>query len=490
MKPANLLFLLSDQHARDALGCYGNSIVRTPNLDRLAAQGTRFQNAYTPCPICVPARASLATGRYVHQIGYWDNAFPYEGKVPSWGHRLREQGHQVDSIGKLHFSSIDDDHGFTEEIDPLHVVDGVGDILGSIRDDPPFRNKRPGVLGAGPGDSTYLRYDAGNAERAAEWLAARAEEENADKNAEQKPWALFLSFVCPHPPYIAPQSFFDLYPPEDLSMPPQWRAEEWPDHPAIDYFRHFFSYNEQFSEEEIRKLIAAYYGVCTYLDEQIGHVLDVLAEQGLAENTRIIYASDHGESLGARGMVGKFTLYDESAAVPLILAGPDVPQGRVVHTPVSLVDCFPTVLEAVGVEPAPEDADLPGVSLWQTAQEPDHKRTVLSEYHALGSENAAYMLRSPRFKYIHYVHAAPQLFDLDADPEERIDLSADPDYEDVVRSFEQELRRLLDPEAVDAQAKADQRAKVDAYGRDKALRRGAFENSPTPGEAPAFETYD
>ncbi len=139
-------------------------------------------------------RAGLATGRYVHRIRYWDNAFPYDGKVPSWHHRLRSQGLRADSIGKLHFSGRGNDHGFSQEIDPLHVVEGVGDILGSVRDDPPLRNKRPGVLEAGPGDSTYLQYDA-QRRRACEWLAAHSQDD--------KPWALFLSFVCPHPPYIA-----------------------------------------------------------------------------------------------------------------------------------------------------------------------------------------------------------------------------------------------------------------------------------------------
>ncbi len=172
MPPTNLLFIISDQHARDALGCAGHPVVRTPNLDRLAEHGSRFTNAYTPCPICVPARAALATGRYVHQLGNWDNAFPYDGAPDSWHHRLRSQGHTVDSIGKLHFSGTGHDHGFTHEIDPLHVVEGIGDILGSIRHNPPLRNKRPGVLEAGPGDSSYLRYDAANAERACAWLAA------------------------------------------------------------------------------------------------------------------------------------------------------------------------------------------------------------------------------------------------------------------------------------------------------------------------------
>ena len=100
MEAKNLLFILSDQHRRDALGCYGHEAVRTPHLDALAARGTRFSSAYTNCPICVPVRASLATGRYVHQIGYWDNGFPYDGQVPSWGHHLKAQGFRVDSIGK------------------------------------------------------------------------------------------------------------------------------------------------------------------------------------------------------------------------------------------------------------------------------------------------------------------------------------------------------------------------------------------------------
>lgn len=482
MQPANLLFILSDQHARDALRCAGHPVVHTPNLDRLAARGVRFQNTYTPCPICVPARASFATGRYVHQAGYWDNAFPYDGKAPSWHHRLRGEGWRIDSIGKLHFSGAGRDHGFSQEIDPLHVVEGVGDILGSVRDNPPLRNKRPGVLEAGPGDSTYLRYDARNAERACEWLQAHRE--------DAAPWALYLSFVCPHPPYIAPPDLYGLYPPDKLPMPPQWRAEEWPDHPAMDYFRRFFAYDVPFSEQELRQLAAVYYATVTYLDRQIGRVLDALEELGLAASTRVIYTSDHGEALGARGMVGKFDLYDESAAVPLIAAGPDIPIGRVVETPVSLVDLYPTVLESAGIDPTAEERTFPGRSLWQIARSPDQDRTVLSEYHAFASRAGMFMLRNRQYKYIHYVGERPQLFDLLADPEERCDLAQDEAFRDVVQAFERELRAMLDPETVDARAKADQAARVDAYGGVEAvIRRGGFENSPTPGEAPAFERY-
>ena len=482
MQPTNLLFILSDQHTRDMTGCYGHPLVQTPNLDRLAQQGTRFTSAYTNCPICVPARASLATGRYVHQIGYWDNAFPYEGETPSWGHRLKAQGYRVDSIGKLHFRSNEDDNGFTEEVDPLHVVDGVGDILGCIRDNPPFRDKTKGVNGAGPGDSTYLQYDASNADQAIRWLNDHADDD--------QPWVLFLSFVCPHPPYIAPEALYNRYPLDKIPLQPQWTQTEWPDHPALNYFRQFFGIPTQFNEATIRNAIAAYYGVCTYLDQQIGRVLAKVAENELEDTTRIIYTSDHGESMGARGLFGKFTMYEESAAVPFIMAGPDVPAGNVVNTPISLVDCLPTILEAVGASLTPEDNDLPGQSLWSIAQEPDTERTVLSEYHALGAKNAVYMLRNSRYKYIHYLNDPTQLFDLESDPDELHNLSTSPEHQTIIQNFESHLRSLLDPAAVDAQAKADQQAKIEAFGGVEAvLQRGAFDNSPVPGETPAFRNF-
>ncbi|MCY3766063.1 MAG: sulfatase-like hydrolase/transferase [Gemmatimonadetes bacterium] len=480
MNPSNLLFILSDQHTRDITGCYGHPVVRTPNIDSLARRGTRFSGAYTNCPICVPARASLATGRYVHQTGNWDNAFAYDGSVSSWGHLLREQGFQVASIGKLHFRAAEDDNGFSQEIDPLHVVDGVGDILSCIRGNPPFRDKRSAILSAGPGDSTYLQYDVSNADRACAWLAEHRDDE--------KPWVLFLSFVCPHPPYIAPPELFESYPHESLPLPAQWHSNDWPDHPAIRRFRRFFHYDRGFSESELRNVTAAYYGACTHLDRQVGRVLNALTDNNLFDTTRVLYTSDHGESLGARGLFGKFTMYEEAASVPLILAGPDVPQGRAAHTPVSLVDCFPTVLECAGA--TREGTRLPGGSLWQIARNADENRTVFSEYHAVGSCNAAYMLRDRTWKYIYYVDEPPQLFNLENDPTETTDLSGFPDHQSTLASFERRLRDILDPEATDARAKADQLAKIASFGGDDAVRnRGAFDNSPVPGEKPAFRVH-
>lgn len=482
MKPANLLFIFSDQHNVNVLGCYGNSAARTPNLDALAARGTRFANACTTSPICVPARASLATGQYVHRTGHWDNASPWNGTPRGWGHELKAQGHNVTSIGKLHFRSADDDNGFTEEIDPLHVVEGIGDLQSCIRDDPPTRNSREGISGAGPGDSTYLQYDASNTAHALKWLESNA--------ADERPWVLFLSLVCPHPPFIAPPELFARQDAQSLPLPPQWREADWPRHPVIEGMRRFFHHDRPYDEEVRRRMLATYYAICEFVDANVGAVLAALDELGLSDSTRVIYSTDHGESLGARGLYGKCNMYDESVAIPLIVAGPDAPAGRVVQTPVSLLDLAPTILEAVDAEPTAWSAQLPGESLWSLMEQPDRDRTVLSEYHAVATRHGFYMLRDMRYKYVRYVNAPPQLFDMIEDPMEVRDLAMLPEYGAVLAEREDRLRAMLDPEAVDARARADQRARVEAFGGEAAvLARGAFTNSPVPGEKPGFRSY-
>jgi choline-sulfatase len=423
----------------------------------------------------------MATVRYVHQIGHWDNAFPYHGATPSWHHRLREQDVYVASIGKLHFRCNEDDNGFHEEIDPMHVAEGIGEVISCLRERAPLRQGREGIRKAGPGQSSYLRYDASNADQACRWLGTHA--------GDEKPWALFLSFVNPHPPFVAPPELYELYRTEEMPLPTQWQPDEWPDHPALDYFRRYFGWRPPFSAAEICNAVHTYYAMCTYLDQKIGQLLQALEAHGLVERTRVIYTSDHGAMMGARGLFGKFTLYDEAAAIPFLVAGPDVPDGKVVNTPISLVDCYPTILEAVGVEPAPGDGDLPGKTLWPLLHEPDHTRTVFSEYHAAGSRHGAYMIYDGRYKYIHYTYDPPHLFDLQDDPHEIHDLAADTVYAPIRRAMEARLRSLLDPEAVDAQAKMEQRRKVEDFGGEEAVLRRGLSNSPVPGEAPVFQRF-
>ena len=479
MQPANLLFIMSDEHSRRVLGCYGHPMIRTPNLDALAGHGVRFTDAYCNSPICVPSRASFATGRHVHDIRFWDNGIPYDGSVPSWGHRLRAAGHQAVSIGKLHFRSAADDNGFTEEVMPLHVIDGIGDLTGMIRNDmPPRKVSLLLAEEAGPGDSDYQRYDEAITDTAIAWLREKAARAT-------RPWVLFVSLVCPHFPLVSRPEFYSLYPEDSVPWPLLYAPHERPVHPFIAQMNETIIYDRAFNPARVRRAIAAYFGMVTFLDHNIGRMLAALGETGLAAGTNVIYTSDHGDNLGNRGLWGKSNLYEDAAGVPMIMAGPGVPQGIVCHEPVSLVDGFPTILAGVGLRPHPDDAALPGRNLFEVARGRAAPRTVLSQYHAVGAPTGAFMIRKGDFKYIHYVGMPPQLFDLAADPLEQRDRGQDPGYAGLVADCERALRAVVDPDAADAQCHADQAARVAAYGgREAVLARGVLGHSPIPGAEP------
>ena len=477
-KPTNVLFICSDEHTRKALGCYGASFMHTPHLDALAARGTLFTNAYTNFPICVPARACLATGRYAHTINSWDNATPYVGtEAPSWGHRLTNAGHLVTTIGKLHYRKVGDPSGFTDQRLPMHVLDGVGDLYGLLRGGMPVRaTSRHHVIDVKEGESEYTRYDQAIAAEAVRWL-------KQEGTSQAKPWALFVSFVEPHFPLQAPEEYLQRYPLDSFPLPVQWRQDEWPRHPVIDAKRAQQALDEPFDEHTVRTALQAYYAMCSYLDDQVGLVLGALREAGLEENTRIVYTTDHGDMMGEHGLWWKSVLYEGSAGVPMLLAGPGVPRGKTVRTNVSLVDCFPTVLDATGVSPQPEDASLPGRSLLRIAQESDQPRTVFSEYHAIFSPSAMYMVRNERYKYVEYVGSTPQLFDMLADPDETRDLAADPAHAAAVAACAAELRAIVTPETpegIDARAKADQRRRIQEVGGVEAVLKGGVRIPYTP----------
>jgi choline-sulfatase len=483
MKPRNLLFIMSDEHSRRVLGCYGHPMIKTPNLDALAARGVRFTDSYCNSPICVPSRASFHTGRYPHQIRFWDNAMPYDGSVPSWGHRLTQAGCRSVSIGKLHFRSANDDNGFSEEILALHVVDGEGDPLGLIRRPLPVRKATLKLAkDAGCGDSDYQRYDDRIAAAAEQWLHERC------KDRSDKPWVLFVSFVCPHFPLIARKEWYGLYPEESVPRPLLYEPGERPDHPFVVALRECQVFDKGFDEEKLRKAIAAYFGLVSFIDHNVGRLLDVLEQTGLAHDTRVMYASDHGDNLGTRGLWGKSTMYEESAGVPMIIAGPEVPQGVVCREPVSLIDAFPTILDCVGQDRRADDAGRPGASLFDVVRGTAPRRTVMSEYHASGSATGAFMIRKGQFKFVYYVGMPPQLFDLDADPQEMRDLAQGPGYSGVLQDCEAALRRIVDPEAADRQAFADQAERLAAAGgREAVLARGGFGFSPVPGVKAVYE---
>jgi choline-sulfatase len=455
IEPQNLLFILSDEHNRKIAGCYGHPFVRTPNIDALAAGGTLFSSAYCNSPICVPARASLATGRYVHETGCWDNASPYRGEPASWHRVARDNGVEVVSVGKLHFRG-GDDYGFTEELLPLHVVNGQGDLKGLFRKSPPKKKGTADLAAsAGRGTSSYAQYDARIAAMAEEWIGRRA------AAGSTAPFVLFVSFVMPHFPLIAPDEYYDLYAGYGLDEL-TWRlSAPASDHPTIGRMRRYFDYDRHFDPQTRAVALRAYFGMVTRLDELVGAVVAALGRHGIADRTRIVYASDHGDNLGNRGMWGKSVMYEDSVAVPLIVAGADVPAGRTVATPVSLIDIAPTVFHAAGVTAG---TDLPGRSLIDLARAEAPDRVVFSEYHAAGSETGVFMIRKRNWKYVAYVDERPQLFDLDADPDELVDLWDDPARRGVLDELQAALAAICDPAEVNARAFRDQSARIAASG--------------------------
>ena len=472
----NVLFLMSDEHSREIAGCYGNPIVRTPNIDALAARGVVFENAYCNSPICVPSRASLATGDYVHRIGYWDSAAAYDGRVPSWHHRVRATGHDMVSIGKLHYRGAGDDNGMSEVHLPIWIVDGIGDAHGLLR-----RDKRERVVArelaeeAGRGMSPYTRFDTQVADATVRWLRERK------YRAPATPWVLFSSMVSPHYPLIAPDEFYDLYADVDLPRPRLYDPADRPDHPVIAHYRETWNYDDFFDAERLRAGLTAYYGLCSFLDFQIGRILTALDESGFAHDTLIIYTSDHGESLGNRGLWGKSVMYEESSGVPLVLAGPGIAAGRRCATPVSLVDVYPTVVENVCGDLDARERALPGENLATVARERPANRVVFSEIHDDGSMTGEFMVRQGDWKLVHYVGHPPQLFDLAADPFEERDLAGRSEAAEIRNRLYDELYAIVDPEAVDRAAFADQQDRIERLGGVEAiLSRPDFNFTPLP----------
>lgn len=470
----NLLILMSDEHASDALGFRGHPLVQTPNLDRLAGRGTSFTSAYTPSPLCVPARAAIATGLNIHEISAWDNAHPYEGIPKGWAHVATDAGLDTISIGKLHYRSDKIDTGFRRIVLPLHVVEARGDILGSVRNPLPQRSKgRSLAAGVGVGETSTTRYDRSITESACAELEIRAAEGMSDM-----PWLMFVSFVAPHFPLTAPEEFASFYNPKDMPLPSAATREER-DHPWFAEMRRSLNWDDGFDDDLRRKAVASYFALISFMDANVGRVLKTLDATGLSNDTLVIYTSDHGEALGRRGMWGKSTLYEESVGVPLILAGADVPV-RSICTPVSLTDLDATVRDALNLSTLGPDGNNSLLALALNRVEP--ASDVLSQFHGGGSPSGAFMIRFGDWKYIYYRGYPAQLFHLRTDPEERHDRARDPAAADMLAAGERRLRARLDPEAVDDQAHQEQADLVAKHGgRDSVIARGGFGATPPPG---------
>lgn len=469
----NLIVILSDEHQASALSTLDHPFVKTPHLDKLAARGTIFTNAYTPSPICVPARAAFATGRYAHQTAHWDNATPYIGTPTGWGHQLQDAGIAVDSIGKLHYRDSTDPVGFDNIHIPMMVKDGVGMVWASLRHEEERLYGQVRMLGdeIGPGESSYTRYDRAVTDRTIKWLA--------DNKGREDGFCLYVGLVAPHFPLIAPDEFYDLYRNVDFPDAKLHPKDGHKRHPWIEKQNAMMSSEDKFQDEdERRRAFIAYYGLVSWLDHNVGQIIKAIDDNGFGNDTTIIYSSDHGDNVGARGLWGKSNCYEESAKIPMIMAGPDIPQGKC-ETAVSLLDVSATIPSFFGITP---DSAMVGTSLPDLlASDQNQNRVIFSEYHAVGAVNGAFMIRYGDYKLIHYEGFEPELFNLSHDPEELVNLAFHEDYKDVLADLYDKLAAICDTAAVNQQAHDDQRALVDSFGGLAATRElGAKGATPPP----------
>jgi choline-sulfatase len=428
-KRPNLLVLCSDQHTHWALGAHGHPIVRTPHLDGLAARGVDFRNAYCGNPVCVPARASLMTGHFASDVGSYCNSTPFDGRVPTWGHRLRQAGYHTWATGKMDLWK-GKDLGF-QEVQTSHGHSQDPDITSLFRAPVCFR---PGERGAANGSYQDREPpDLGKAQNAIQFL-------REESTRLGRPWAAWVGLVKPHPKFEAAPRFREIYPPERMPLP------SWPEgylerrHSMFQILANFKNIQSPIPVERVRRARSAYFGLITELDELIGAILKALEETGQAGNTVVVYTSDHGEMLGEHGLWLKNVLLEGSAHVPLILAGPGLPRGKAEETPVSHVDLVATLMEAAG---ASRDG-LRGHSLLRSG----HPGFAYSESHSEGNATGSFLIRQGDWKYVYFTGDEPLLFHLKEDPGEFHNLAGRPEHAARRREMHRLLASLVDPDAV------------------------------------------
>ena len=471
----NVLIIMSDEHTRSVMGAYGNTQVKTPNLDRLANNGMRFSNAYTPSPICIPARASFATGMQVFEHRCWSSAEPYYGQQKSWMQRLRERGGEVVSIGKLHYRSAEDDIGFSESLQPMYLANnGIGWPQGLQRK-PLTDFPQAAELAAelGPCESSYTQYDRDVTRAAVNWL----DKKSTGKN--KTPWVLFVSFVSPHFPLTAPEAFYDLY--RDVELPKAYDTD--PDqqlkHPVIDKMRKFWTYNDHFDARTQIEGLRNYYGLCSFLDDNVGQVLNALEQCGESDNTQIIYTSDHGDMIGNHGIWCKSYMYEDSVGIPMTLTGPGIRSGSN-ETPVSLTDMAATIESLAGAEKRTAEHPWQSSPIQNFIDHPEPERPVLSEYHDGGSPTGFFMLRRGAWKLVYFAEQNPALlFDMQKDPLEMVNLANEPGYKSIREDLIHCLFEIMNPELVNQNAFVDQENMIEKLGGLEKIRQmQTFNHTP------------
>ena len=475
-KRPNILFLLSDQHSYKVAGCYGDALGATPNIDRIARHGVTFDNAYCASPICTPSRMSLLTGQWPHKQSCWTLEDQLASDLPTYAHALGAAGYRTILAGRMHSIGPDQLHGFSER----HIGDCSPNWLGAGRQDLGVLAGAQGpsapaaggeavravsISRSGRGQSGYEVVDDATTDAACTRLAELGAERTAGSD---QPFLLAVGFILPHCPFVARAEDYDLFEGK-VGLPELPCPDPSAEHPWLVNWRRF-SGCEDADPDDVIRARTAYYGLVHALDRKIGRILDALEKAGFGDDTLVVYASDHGEQIGERGLWWKNTFYEESVRVPLVMSWPGVlPQSERRAHIVNLSDLNATMLQAAGATALPRSNAR---SLLPVAADPDAvwDNETFSEYVTdlssvwTGPEATTQrMIRSGRYKYVHVEGYRPQLFNLETDPSELHDLGDDPAHA--------ELRQQLAARVLDGWEPKRIRHEVDLRCAEKAVLR-------------------
>ncbi|RKF14907.1 choline-sulfatase [Roseovarius spongiae] len=469
MTHPNILILMVDQLNGTLFPDGPAEWLHAPNLRALAERSTRFANAYTASPLCAPGRASFMSGLLPSRSRVYDNAAEFAADIPTYAHHLRRAGYQTSLSGKMHFVGPDQLHGFEERL----TTDIYPADFGWTPD-----YRKPGeriewwyhnlgsVTGAGVAEiSNQMEYDDEVAYHATRKIY------DLGRGHDARPWCLTVSFTHPHDPYVARRKYWDLY--EDCE-------HLLPEIPAMQYDHHdphsqrIFDANDwrnfDITEEDIRRSRRAYFANISYLDAHVGGIMEALEGTRQAENTIVVFLSDHGDMLGERGLWFKMSFFEGSLRVPLMIAAPGMAPGRV-EAPVSTIDVCPTLCDLAG-------ADMAGIAPWTEGQSllplgrgEGREAPVAMEYAAEASYAPLVSLRHGKWKFNRCALDPDQLFDLEADPHELTNLADDPAHAETLAQFDAEARARWDLAAFDAQVRESQARRWVVYD---ALRKGGY----------------
>ncbi|MBL9090890.1 MAG: sulfatase [Planctomycetaceae bacterium] len=441
----NVLFIIADDLTATALSCYGNELCRTPNIDRLAASGVRFTRAYCNATYCGPSRASFLSGYYPHATGVlgYTSPRPAIGERATWPQHFKNAGYYTARVSKIYHMGVpggieegsdgaDDPASWTERFNspgPEWKAPGTGETLeGNPDGKKPVVGGNTFVVVEAEGDD-LVHSDGKTAARAVQLLEQHADE----------PFFLAVGFVRPHVPFVAPRNYFEPFLPYDkLPLPPKI-PDDWDDIPkaGINYKT---SVNMKMDVRRQKKAIGGYYAAVAYLDAQVGKVLAALERSGQADNTIVIFTSDHGYHLGEHDFWAKVSLRDESAGVPLIVRVPGK-RPAVCRSLVELIDLYPTVARLCGLE---VPARLQGKDI--SAMFDDPRRQVRDTAFCVAPSSRGFLLRDDKWAYLQYAEDASrgvELFDVAADPRQNTNLADKPEQAGVVAAFKAKLADKL-----------------------------------------------